>query len=143
MSQVANVDERVRHRPARCSGCGGDLAGSTVVDAETRQVFDLPPIAVTVTEHVAQRVQCSCGRVTAGVFPPEATAPACWGPNVRALGLYLTHRQHIPLARAAEMMSDVVAAAVSTGFLPAWRWRPTGCWRHSWTGPGSCWPPTR
>lgn len=117
LSQVANVDHRFVYRPPVCGGCGGDLAGARVVGAETRQVFDLPPIAVEVTEHVAQRVACSCGCVTAGVFPAEATAPACWGPNVRALGLYLTHRQHIPVERAAEMMGDVLGAPVSTGFL--------------------------
>jgi transposase len=117
LAQVDKPDRRVVHRPSVCTGCGGDLAGATVVGSERRQVFDLPPIKTEVTEHVSQRVACRCGHVTTGGFPPEATAPACWGPGVKALGLYLTHRQHIPLARAAEMLSDVLGAAVSTGFL--------------------------
>lgn len=117
LAQVENPDHRHFYRPGTCAGCGGDLAGGTVVGSEKRQVFDLPPIRVEVTEHVSQRVACSCGHVSAGVFPVEATAPACWGPGVKALGLYLTHRQHIPLARAAEMLSDVLGAPVSTGFL--------------------------
>jgi transposase len=117
LSQVEEPDHRVVHRPAVCSGCGGDLCPASVVGSEKRQVFDLPPIAAQVTEHVSQRLACSCGCVTAGVFPSEATAPACWGPGVRALGLYLTQRQHIPVARAAEMLSDVLGAPVSTGFL--------------------------
>jgi hypothetical protein len=98
---------RLRRRPV--GGGGGGLGEAPGVD--------LPPIAVEVTEHVSQRVACPCGHVTAGVFPSEATAPACWGPGVRALGIYLTQRQHIPVARAAEMLSDVLGAAVSTGFL--------------------------
>ena len=69
------------------------------------------------TEHLSQWLRCSCGCVTSAVFPSEATAPACWGPGVRALGIYLTQRQHIPVARAAEMLSDVLGAPVSTGFL--------------------------
>jgi transposase len=117
LAQVENPDHRVVHRPPVCSGCGGGLAGARVVGSEKRQVFDLPPIRAEVTEHVSERVACPCGCVTAGGFPPEATAPACWGPGVKALGLYLTHRQHIPLARAAEMLSDVLGAPVSTGFL--------------------------
>ncbi len=33
------------------------------------------------------------------------------------MGVYLTHRQHIAVGRAAEMMGEVLGAAVSTGFL--------------------------
>jgi transposase len=117
LSQVEQPDHRVVHRPGMCSGCGGDLSAASVVGSEKRQVFDLPPIAAEVTEHVSQRVACACGHVTAGIFPVEAKAPACWGPGVGALGLYLTQRQHIPVARAAEMLSDVLGAPVSTGFL--------------------------
>lgn len=117
LAQVENPEHSVVHRPPNCAHCGGELAGGKVVGSEKRQVFDLPAIKVEVTEHVSQRVVCCCGHVTAGVFPFEATAPACWGPGVKALGLYLTHRQHIPLARAAEMLSDVLGAPVSTGFL--------------------------
>jgi len=78
LSQVENPDHRHVYRPGTCAGCGAALAGGTVVGSERRQVFDLPPIKVEVTEHVSQRVVCSCGHVTAGVFPAEATAPACW-----------------------------------------------------------------
>jgi transposase len=117
LSQRSVVDRRVRHRPAMCAGCGADLAGAKVVGGETRQVFDLPEITIEVTEHVAERVVCGCGKVSCGVFPVEATAPACWGPKVKALGVYLTQRQHIPYMRAAEMLSDVLGAPVSTGFL--------------------------
>ena len=119
LSQVENPDHRVVHRPGVCAGCGGDLSDAALVGQEKRQVFDLPPIAVEVTEHLSQRLRCACGCVTAAVFPSEATAPACWGPGVRALGIYLTQRQHIPVARAAEMLSDVLGAPVSTGFLAA------------------------
>jgi hypothetical protein len=75
LSQRSVVDRRVRHRPPVCAGCGADLAGAKVVGSETRQVFDLPEITVEVTEHVAERVVCGCGKVTCGVFPAEATAP--------------------------------------------------------------------
>lgn len=35
------------------------------------------------------------------------------------MGIYLTQRQHLPLKRAAELLCDVLGAAVSTGFLVA------------------------
>ncbi len=117
LGRVAEPDRRVTHRPETCCGCGGGLGGAEVVSAERRQVFDLPPIKVEVTEHEAVRVRCGCGALNQADFPPEAVAPACWGPGVRALAVYLMHRQHIPIARCAELLSDVLGAPVSTGFL--------------------------
>jgi len=117
LARVENPDRTVVHRPEACAGCGAGLGGDEVVGAESRQVFDLPPIRPEVTDHIAHRVRCRCGHNTTAAFPPEATAPACWGPGVRALGLYLTARQHLPVARAAELLSDVLGAPVSTGFV--------------------------
>jgi len=55
--------------------------------------------------------------VTTAGFPPEASAPTCYGPGVAALGTYLLGRQHLPVERAAEMMADCFGAPVSTGWL--------------------------
>jgi hypothetical protein len=63
-----------------------------------RQVFDLPPVALFCTEHQAERRRCSCGAETTGAFPKDATAPACYGPALRAYVCYLVTRQHqIPM----------------------------------------------
>jgi len=88
-----------------------------VVGEQSRQVFELPPIALMVTEHRAQQRVCGCGAVTTAVFPTEASAPTCYGPGVAALGTYLLGRQHLPVERAAEMMADCFGAPVSTGWL--------------------------
>jgi transposase len=87
------------------------------VGQERRQVFDLPPIELTVIEHQAERRECGCGTVTTAAFPAEATAPACYGPGVAALGVYLQARQHLPVERAAECLADCFGAPVSTGYL--------------------------
>jgi transposase len=44
LSQVVDPHRRVIHRPSRCGGCGGDLAGAAVTGTEKRQVYDLPPM---------------------------------------------------------------------------------------------------
>jgi hypothetical protein len=82
-------------------------------------VIDFPPIRPVVTEHVAERRRCVCGTETVADFPPEARAPVCWGPEVRAFALYLLDRQHLPVERTAELLRDVLGAAVSTGWLCA------------------------
>jgi hypothetical protein len=69
----------VEHRPLACSACGYNLDDGEVVSCMARQVFDVPEVKATVTEHVVVRVRCGCAHHATGVFPPEATAPTCWG----------------------------------------------------------------
>jgi len=60
LEQVADPDEVIRYEPARCGGCGAGLARATEVDIARRQVFDLPPITIRVTEHELVSRLCSC-----------------------------------------------------------------------------------
>ena len=117
LAQVGDPDAVVVHRPAVCGGCGGDLTLAPVVGVEARQVFDLPEARLRTTEHRAERRRCGCGRVTAGGFPGQARAAACYGPGVRALAAYLAVGQHLPVERATELLACVLGAPVSTGLL--------------------------
>ena len=110
-------DEVVVHPPVCCGGCGADLAGADVVGEVRRQVLEIPRIEVRVTDHIAERRRCACGHETTGVFPAEARAPVCWGPEVRAFAVYLMDRQHLPLERTAELLAELLGANVSTGWL--------------------------
>ncbi|MDQ6782200.1 MAG: IS66 family transposase [Actinomycetota bacterium] len=110
-------DRVVQHPPVCCAGCGSGLADAAVVATVTRQVIDVPPVRVTVTDHVAEKRRCACGTVTTGQFPPAARGPVCWGPEVRALAVYLLDRQHLPVERTAELLAELVDAPVSTGWL--------------------------
>jgi len=51
LAQVARPDRELRHEPGCCGRCGAGLAGRPVPRVERRQVFDLPLVEVTVTEH--------------------------------------------------------------------------------------------
>ncbi|MGH8899105.1 MAG: DUF6444 domain-containing protein [Egibacteraceae bacterium] len=65
LAQVQVPDEVIVHTPPRCDGCGGGLDDAEVV----RQVLDLPPVRLTVTEHRAPRRVCGCGATTTAGFP--------------------------------------------------------------------------
>jgi transposase len=119
LAQVEEPDEVAWHAPDRCGGCGGDLVGAPVAGVEARQVFDLPPLGLRVTEHRAERRRCACGATTTGVFPAHARAAACYGPGVRALVCYLCVHQHLPVDRAAQLLADVLGPSVATGTLAA------------------------
>ncbi len=110
-------DRVVFHSPTVCRDCAAMLGDAPVTAVEARQVFDLPPIALEVVEHRVESRSCTCGTVTAALFPPEARAPTCYGPGVAALGAYLLGGQHLPVQRCAEAMADCFGAPVSTGYL--------------------------
>ncbi len=58
---MADPNERLRHEPGACAGCGADLAEAPEVGKQRRQVFDLPPMTVQVTEHQLIARRCPCG----------------------------------------------------------------------------------
>ena len=69
MALVADPDERRRHEPGLCAGCGQDLAGAAEVGMERRQVFDLSPMTVRMTEHQLIAAAAAVERLPAG--PPR------------------------------------------------------------------------
>ncbi|WP_331751670.1 transposase (plasmid) [Streptomyces globisporus] len=106
------------HLPAACSGCGRELGEYDSVGFERRQVRDIPLVTVVVTEHRAHRCRCACGTLTAEPVPATvAGSPSSYGPNLRALAVYLLVFQHIPVERTARLIADVTGAAVSTGWV--------------------------
>lgn len=119
LAQVLDPDEVVIHAPEACTNCGADLSDAEVIGVENRQVFDLPRIAPFVTEHRIEQRRCHCGCEVKAPVPPEATAPACYGPGVRALACYLAVYQHLPYDRMAQLFSDVLGIEISVGALVA------------------------
>ena len=121
LAQVAAPDEVQVHAPPACSGCGVSLAGAPVVSIESRQVFDLAPLALSVVEHRLQHRRCSCGTTTMAPASVRCMgSPAQYGPGVRAAAVYLVCAQHLPYARAAQVMSDLLGAPISPGSITSW-----------------------
>jgi transposase len=113
-------DRAVVHPVERCECCGRDLSDEPIVESQSRQVFDLPEMPrLDCVEHWIQKRRCECGHLTGSSFPAGVTAPACYGPRIRALGIYLVCYQHLPYARAAEILSDWACAPISVGTLQA------------------------
>ena len=113
---VAAPDQVVVHRPAACPHCQTPLAGRPAERVERRQVRDLPPVRLVVTEHRAERVRCPhCQALTPAAFPAGVEAPAQYGPGVRALAVYLSQQQLLPFARVRAVLSEVVGCPLSVG----------------------------
>ena len=121
LARVARPDRTEPVEPDACGGCGGSLAGAEGKVSSSVQVFDLPVLALTVTEYLMMARVCpspGCGQVTTGRLPVGVRGgPTCYGPHVSAAATWLASQDVIGIERAADMMSALLGAEVSTGFV--------------------------
>jgi transposase len=80
---------------------------------EQRQVFDIPPLRVHVTEHQLVRSRCTCGAVHDGAWPIGINAPVQYGAQVKALAVHLNQHHLVPLARTSELVQDLFGLDIS------------------------------
>jgi transposase len=118
LKMAENPDQVQWHSvKGRCE-CGRCLNHTPVIGYERRQVFDLPEIKMTVTEHRAEIKVCSdCAKEHKGFFPEDVKARVQYGPHLKALVVYLRGYQLLPSARTAELFRDIFQATVSEGTL--------------------------
>lgn len=107
------------HRPQVCNQCQHHFdEGQTAVEVNRRQVIDIPPLAVEVTEHRVETLLCpNCGTTSRGDFPTEGTNPVQYGPGVQLLAVYLKNQQLIPYDRGQQFFADLFDLNVSPGTL--------------------------
>ena len=117
---VDNPDHTLVHAPPTCAGCGTSLKDAPVLSKERRQVFELPPLKLEVTEHQAHSCVCPhCNTLNAGEFPQDVTQPAQYGPQMLGLCVYLSQYQLLPLARTQELLVDLLGHAPSKATIGA------------------------
>ena len=97
------------HKMVICEYCRTDLSNVDVLGIDKRQVFDLPPICLEVTEHQSEIKVCvSCGKRNKGKFPNNVLAPVQYGTRVKAYCIYFNNYQFIPLDRVSQTMDTLL-----------------------------------
>ncbi len=120
LERSARVDTIINYPLPQHCACGASLSGADALLCERRQVIDIPVASYHVTEHRTWQSCCTCGQVQQSAFPEEVTEAVQYGPNVRALAVHLTHGQLLPLARSAQLITELYGLSVSPGTVHAW-----------------------
>src|SRR5271169_5513641 len=102
----------------RCQGCGTDVRGVLQSPSETYDRIEIPKIEPDVTQVSLHGGVCpGCSR-RFKADPPGGLEPGSpFGPNLRALVIYLRSVQNIPLARLTDVFRDLLGLEISEGAL--------------------------
>jgi len=120
LTMAETPDSIVVHPVNQCQECNSLLNGIDVTYV-ARQVFDIPPLFLEVTEHRAEVKDCPyCGAKNQALFPEEVTKTTQYGNRIKSLSVYLMQYQLLPYDRTAELLSDFFSSPISEASLYNW-----------------------
>lgn len=114
LRQVDTPDCVVEHAPETCERCAEPLQSSPVVSVNKRQVFDIPPPKIEVTEHRALVKRCACGHDTAASFPSGVNSQTQYGERIKAYIVYLRTVDFIAEDRLQQTLKDLFGLDIAT-----------------------------
>ena len=111
-------EQRDRFPEGRCD-CGNDLGRARDLGVVDRyQQYEIPQVAVTITQYDQHRVECGCGRRHTATRPDGArSGPVGYGPSLAAFAVYLIVVHFLPAHRVVALLESLTGTAPSVGFV--------------------------
>lgn len=118
LKMVEKPDYIEIHKVSDCPHCSANLEDVQCDGYQKRQVFDIPPVEIEITEYKAEIKTCpKCQEKVKGVFPAGVTQPVQYGSRIKAQAVYLNSYQLIPVARTVELFKDFYGHSPSEAFV--------------------------
>jgi transposase len=118
LKMTKHPDYIIPYSVNQCENCNCSLEREKPYRVEKRQVFDVPPARIEVTEHQAEVKKCpDCGNDNTATFPKEVNAPVQYGLRLKSIIVYLRTYQLLPYQRTTELLSDLFNVNLSQGKL--------------------------
>jgi len=120
LQMVGDANEVVLHRTGDVCTCGSHLGAVSGQIVAKRQVFDLPPQCLIVTEHRLEGKVCpACGEKHQGSFPESVNAPVQYGHGVKALTSLLSIGHNMPVGGIKSLFADLFGYRINEATIQA------------------------
>jgi transposase len=107
LHQIDTPDQVIQCKPTICK-CGHIFTEQEMVYTEKRQVFELPPPRLEVTEYRMHKANCPvCSLPTHAPVPEGVNAPVQYGPRVKAQAVLMNVHFKLPFKKIQLLFSDL------------------------------------
>jgi len=118
LKAVEKPDHIKVHRVVVCQHCHHSLKRRKALGYDKRQVFDVPPVKIEVTEHRAEIKNCPCcGKETRALYPNDANKAVQYGTEIKSQMVYLNNEQYTPLERTCDLLEEFYGHRPSEGTI--------------------------
>lgn len=116
-------NETVRFSVDQCPDCQVDLSRQALDDLIRKQLIDIPPVVPHITEYQIELKTCPCcGKQWRGQGCPAGIYHELeYGPGVKAISVYLSAYQYLPIKRTRELLQGILGLKLSSGSLDNFR----------------------
>lgn len=113
LKMVDHADETICLKPDQCV-CGHPLKQVDFELIERRQLFDIPPPQLHITEYQSFQCDCpKCGEQLYQPFPSAIKAPVQYGSGVKTLCTLLSTKYHLSYDRISQLFVDLFGQPIN------------------------------